>query len=170
MKDSLKPCPCGKSNACYEQRINSFISAELCWTCGFTTNSLMIDGQKFLKEQFSKLPELYKDIAWKDSKNRKWIPKVVNIQNQGMVFLNGTSLEDVRWSAVLAMLISEEEKHLFPIPGTKEFYTHKMDMTTKKDFDRYDYIGALSYIGVLPPEDENEAVNDINIELPVDEK
>lgn len=157
MKDNLKICPCGKSNACYEQRINTWVSAKMCYGCGFWTNSLMRQGQKFLKEQLEICPEIYKEIMWEDETGKLWLPKIVNIPDQGMVFLNGTDKDKMVWTAILAKKISKEEQIKYPVPNMKDsYYTHKMDNTTKKDFEKHDYIGALTYIGVLPS-DEIEA-------------
>ena len=44
-----------------------------------------------------------------------------------------------------------EEKEKYPKPGKKdEYYEHRMDMSTMKQFEERDYMEALSYIGVLP--------------------
>jgi hypothetical protein len=37
-------------------------------------------------------------------------------------------------------------------PGT--YYTHRTDMKTLKHFEQNDYIGALTYLGVLPEDEE----------------
>lgn len=154
MKDNLKQCPCGKSDACYEQRINSFIWAYLCYGCGFWSNSIMKSGQQFLKEQKEISPELYKEAAWEDDKGKTWMPKVINIPEKGMVFLSGTNKNDIKWIGVLSKEIPEEERTKYPDPKNPgHFYKYKVDNTTKKEFDRYNYIDALTYIGILPQDE-----------------
>jgi hypothetical protein len=52
-------------------------------------------------------------------------------------------------------LIPEDEKQKYPnptSPGT--YYTHRTDMKTLKHFEQNDYIGALTYLGVLPEDEE----------------
>ena len=72
------------------------------------------------------------------------MPSAINVQDKGMVFANGTSVSDWKWSAVKAIPLQEDDKKL------TEDQTHKMDMETKKDFVEREYMDALSYIGLLP--------------------
>lgn len=156
MLDKLKICPCGKSNACYEQ-ISSGIKWEQCYGCGFVSNDLMREGRKFLKEQVEILPEIYKESLFDDPKvkGKKWMPSMIKLEDKGMVFLNGSNKDNVKWSAILSKEVTEEEKTKYPIPDKPgHFYKYRMDVQTLKDFDKYDYIGALEYIGVLPKDVE----------------
>ena len=61
-----------------------------------------------------------------------------------MVFANGTNPNEWSWSAVKAIELKDNKE------AKVEGQTHKMDMTTIKNFTERDYIEALSYIGVLP--------------------
>jgi hypothetical protein len=122
-----------------------------CFGCGYTTNSLMKEGEEFYKQQLEVLPELYKDVMFKDENGLTWMPTTINLPQQGMVFYNGTSKENAKWSAVKAVKILEEEKEKYPIKGkVGEFYEWRMDMTTIQSFEMKDFMEALSYIGVLP--------------------
>jgi hypothetical protein len=68
-----------------------------------------------------------------------------------MVFANGTDLNDWKWAAVKAVVVTEEEKHKYPIKGKKDqYYEFRMDMTTMMPFQEKDFMDALSYIEVLP--------------------
>lgn len=151
--DNLTNCPCGKSDACYSQPVeNTDITNYTCLGCGFLSNTLMVSGSEFLEEQYKLLPELYKELLWQDESGKIWMPATVTLPSQGMIFMEGDK-ENFHWSAVLAVPIKEEEKHKFPIPGKKNcYYSFKMDMGTIKKFDKYNYIDALEYIGVLPSE------------------
>jgi len=114
--------------------------------------SVMKEGEKFYEEQISLLPDLYKDLIWKDPETElMWIPSMINEPSKGMVFANGPSAQDWNWVAVKAVPVTEEEKAKYPIPGQKgKHYDFRMDMTTMKLFSERDYMDALSYIGVLP--------------------
>jgi len=97
----------------------------------------------FYKEQFELLPEIYKDLAWTDSKTGLvWLPNSINVES-GMVFAEGTSKEEWTWSAVKSVELSKEDQEKYK---TKT----KPDMTSIKRFEERDYMDALSYIGVLP--------------------
>ena len=149
--DNLINCPRCESDACYVDEVNQDIKSYLCYGCGFQTNSLMKEGEEFYNEQLLSLPELYKDLIYTDENELNWFPSAVNVPNQGMVFANGSSQSDWKWSAVKAVPVTEEEKTKYPIPGKEEkYYEWRMDMTTISSYSERDYMDALSYIGVLP--------------------
>jgi hypothetical protein len=120
-------------------------------SCGFWTNSLMKEGEEFFEAQIETLPELYKDLAWKDpNTDLIWIPNTINEQELGMVFANGSNAQNWGWAAVKSILIPEEERKNHPIPGKEgEFMKYKIDMPNMKMFHERDYIEALDYIGVF---------------------
>tara|TARA_R100001443_G_scaffold109780_1_gene121312 strand:+ start:6610 stop:6948 length:339 start_codon:yes stop_codon:yes gene_type:complete len=111
----------------------------------------MKEGELILKEQMEFLPELYKDLKFEDEEGQIWFPSTINLPSQGMVFANGSTVNNWKWAAVKSVEIKEEEKEKYPKPGKKgEYYEHRMDMSTMKQFVEKDYMEALSYIGVLP--------------------
>jgi hypothetical protein len=111
----------------------------------------MKDGEEFFEQQLEVLPELYKDVIHTDENGLKWMPTTISLPTQGMVFYNGTTKENARWAAVLAIEIKEEEKEKYPIKGKPgEYHTHRMDMTSMKEFEMRGFMDALTFIGVLP--------------------
>ena len=151
MNDKLSDCPHCGGDCCYVVENSPTVKTYSCFSCGFTTNSLMKEGEEFYTQQLEVLPELYKDVTFTDKNKMIWMPTTVNMPQNGMVFYNGTSKEDAKWAAVKAVEVTEEEKEKYPIknkPG--EFYQWRMDMTTMKPFEQKDFMEALSYIGVLP--------------------
>lgn len=149
--DNLIICDRCGSDACYVDEVNQDIKTYFCYGCGFQTNSLMKEGEDFYEQQSSVLPELYKDLFYKDEHGKIWMPSSVNIPTQGMVFANGSSSSNWKWAAVKSIPVKKEEQTKYPIPGKKgQYYEHRMDMSTLKEFPERDYMEALSYIGVLP--------------------
>lgn len=149
--DKLSICPRCGSDACYITEVNQDINNYYCYGCGFQSNTLLREGELLLDEQMETLPELYKDLRFEDKNGQIWFPTTVNLTEQGMVFANGSSTENWKWGAVLAIEVAEEEKHKYPIPNKEnEFYKWRMDMSTLKQFKERDFMEALSYIGVLP--------------------
>ena len=133
MEENLIICPRCGSNACGEIK-NESICFWSCYGCGFGSNST-------IKTEINEYPELYKDLKWKDNDNNIWYPITINIPEKGMVFAEGTSIMDWKWSAVKAVKIKKEEKEKF------KNQTHKMDMSKKKTFVEKDFMEALDYIG-----------------------
>jgi len=152
MLDTIITCPRSKGDLCYVTEITPEIKNYMSLSCGFWTNSLMTEDSDFYNEQMEALPELYKDLAWKDPETELiWLPQTINEPKQGMIFANGPSSDNWKWAAVKAIPVSEEEKHKYPIPKQPgKFYEYRMDMTTLQHFEERDFIDALSYIGLLP--------------------
>lgn len=143
--DELKECTRCGSDACYKQEVTKDISIELCYGCGFQSNSLMKKGSEFFNEQWELLPELYKALMDEEEDTGKiWMPTTINIKDKGMVFADGVSRNDWKWAGVKAIPVLEEEKDKYK--GEK----YRTDMTTIKHFEERDFIEALSYIGVIP--------------------
>jgi hypothetical protein len=111
----------------------------------------MKEGEEFFEQQKELLPELYKDLIHKDEEEQMWMPSMINVPDKGMVFANGTDSTSWKWAAVKAVVVTEEEKHKYPIKGKKDqYYEFRMDMATMMPFDENNFMDALSYIEVLP--------------------
>jgi len=150
--EEIIDCPKSGGDLCYRTQVSPEVSTYLSLSCGFWTNSLMKEGEEFYEHQMSTLPELYKDLAWKDEKTEMvWIPNTINQPGLGMVFANGPSKKEWGWAAVKSIKIPEEDRKNYPIPGKEgEFMEYRMDMDNMQIFHERDYIDALSFVGVLP--------------------
>lgn len=145
-------CPKSGGDLCYKVQIAPEIYNYMSLSCGFWTNSFMTEDHEFYMKQMETLPELYKDLAWKDPKTGLiWLPNTINNPEQGMIFANGQNVSNWKWAAVKAIKIPKKEQKNHPIPGKPgEFMKFKMDMKNMQLFEERDYIEALSYIGILP--------------------
>jgi len=145
-------CPKSGGDLCYKVQVAPEIYNYMSLSCGFWTNSFMTEDHEFYMQQMETLPELYKDLAWKDLKTGLiWLPNTINNPEQGMVFANGSDISNWKWAAVKAVKLSKKEQKNHPIPGKPgEFMKFKMDMKNMQLFEERDYIEALSYIGILP--------------------
>jgi hypothetical protein len=150
--EEIIDCPKSGGDLCYKIQVTPDINNFMSLSCGFYSNSLMKEGEEFYQQTIESLPELHKDLAWKDPKTDLiWLPNVINEQSKGMIFANGTSIKDWHWAAVKAIELTEEEQQKYPIPGKEGgFMKYRMDMKNLKSFQERDYIEALSYIGILP--------------------
>jgi len=125
MKEQLTTCPRCGGNACHEVS-NDKLTVWSCFGCGFTSNSTLIEDKLEVTE--SVMPQLYIDLKFKDENDYHWYPSTVILEDKSMVFADGRSTEDWKWSAV----------------QSKE---GKADMTTLQQFDEKDFMEALDYIG-----------------------
>jgi hypothetical protein len=145
-------CPKSGGDLCYKVQVAPEIYNYMSLSCGFWTNSFMTEDHEFYMQQMETLPELYKDLAWKDPQTGLiWLPNTINNTEQGMIFANGSGVSNWKWAAVKAVKIPKKDQKNHPIPGKPgEFMKFKMDMKNMHLFEERDYIEALSYIGVLP--------------------
>lgn len=142
MDDKLVIClHCG-SDACYEHKQQE-IKIWSCMGCGFTTNELMIDESQLVKETEEVMPELYKDIRFIDNEKKVWYPTVINIQDKGTVFINGTNKDNWGWAGIQVIETTEEEKE--KLKGA----IYKSDPKTLKMFDQKSFDEACAYIGLI---------------------
>ena len=124
MKESFITCPKCGGDACSEIT-NEVVTIWICMGCGFTSNNTITDAN--VTEMEATLPELYKDLRFKDKEGKYWYPNSVILDDKSMVFAEGTNVQDWMWTAVQAK-------------------DGKTDMTTKKEFQIHEFMDALEYI------------------------
>jgi hypothetical protein len=125
MTEKLIDCPRCESNACSEMT-DGKVSIWICMGCGFTANTTITDLN--IEQMEVTLPELYKALKFKDQDGKYWYPNSVMLENKSMVFAEGISIEDWKWSAVQSK-------------------DGKADMSTKQEFLEREFMDALEYIG-----------------------
>jgi len=148
--DNLTKCPCCGSDACSISPLAPSIDAHLCWTCGFNTHTGMVDGSEFEKTTYESTAEIIKDLKQVHD-GLAWYPKVINLQEKGMVFPEWNKrLQDWYWAAVNAVPVTEEEKEKYPDPvNPGEFYKFRMDMKNIKRFNKLEFMDAVELIGLF---------------------
>lgn len=150
--EQMTICPHCGGNACYEQQVSEEVSTHFCFGCGFTTSTVMSVGSKPVLDALETSPELYKDLMFTDKNNLVWFPATVSLPEKGMVFLDGTSKENWKWSAVQAVEITEEEKEKYPQGQTHRMDTGNAQMFGQKDF--MDALDAINFFDVLVAQPE----------------
>jgi hypothetical protein len=115
---------CG-GHACHEASNEKF-TVWSCFGCGFTANTTTVEEN--LENIENVMPQLYKDLKFKDDKGYYWYPSTVILEDKAMVFADGKSKDEWKWAGVQ----SKEEK---------------ADMSTVKHFEEKDFMEALDYIG-----------------------
>lgn len=142
--DKLTECRRCKGNACYEQNINEETTSWMCMGCGFTTSTELKGESALVRSTLETSPELYKELMFVDQEDFRWFPSTITLPGQGMVFIDGTSSKDWKWSAVQAVEITDEDRKTKHFP---EDQTHRMDMAGAQKFEQKDFMDALDKIG-----------------------
>lgn len=142
--DKLTTCRRCSGNACYEQSVNDSLTTWMCMGCGFTTSSELKDKSSLVKSTLETSPELYRDLMFDDQEGYSWFPSTITLPGQGMVFADGTSKTDWKWTAVKAIELTEQDRKVKQYP---EDQTHKMDMANASNYEQKDFMDALESIG-----------------------
>ena len=147
MTDKMSICPKCGCDGCYVSPINETKNNYFCWGCGFQTNDLMVEGEFDFAQYEETMPELYKDIKYVDEQKRVWYPISINLPDKGTVFISGKSTEEVQWSAIKVVPLTEEEKKQPKYKNLK----YKSDAKSLKHFGN-DFIEACDYMGMFDKE------------------
>ena len=97
INEQLTICPRCGGNACHEASNEKF-TVWSCFGCGFTANTTTVEEN--LENIENVIPQLYKDLKFKDDKGYYWYPSTVILEDKSMVFVDGKSAEDWKWAAV----------------------------------------------------------------------
>ena len=138
MTEKLINCPRCNSNACSEMS-NEQITIWQCMGCGFTSNTYLTED--YANKYKEVLPELYKALEFKDDKGLYWYPTSVVMDDKSMVFAEGVSVENWKWSAIKSKEIPETDRANF------KNETHTADYSTKQEYAERDFMDALEYVG-----------------------
>lgn len=146
LKDRIVECLHCERGSCYEQHIDEQTVTWLCLACGFQTSTMMTPDSPIVKTILESSPELYKDLMYTDENNHVWFPATITVPELGMIFLDGTSKEDWRWSAVKAIPITKEDRKTKKYPKSQ---TLRMDVANKIQFQQNEFIVAMDFLGLL---------------------
>jgi hypothetical protein len=152
--DNFEICPCCGSNACIKTPSqDNENTVQLCWTCGFTTNDLMVEGSEYVTENLGNTAQLIKDLS-QIHDGLVWFPIVLNIPNSGMVFPEWNKrTRDWYWTVVKAIPIPEEDQSLYiDSNNQQEKPTHKMDTANMKYYNKNEFMDAAEEIGIFDAE------------------
>ena len=150
IKDGLIECPRCKSHVCYGQKIGSE-ETWLCLTCGFSSTTLMKSGTETEKNVSNKQPKLYQDLRFTDSDGYVWYPSCMTVPEIGMVYIDGTNLEDWEWVATPMRKLSPKEQRMKQYRGQK----YVANVKETKRFGKDGFMKAAISIGMFGGENED---------------
>ena len=84
--DEIIECPKSGGDLCYKIEVSADITQYMSLSCGFWSNTLLKVDSDFYNEQMELLPELYKALAWLDTKTDLSKVSLVPIIDNWIVF------------------------------------------------------------------------------------
>lgn len=143
-------CPVCLESECYKESFEN-IDSYLCMNCGYTTTSKHVADSIEIRKWELTTAELIKDSKYVDTNtNLVWYPSVLNFPSKGLIFPDGTNVDDWKWRVALTIPIPEEDRAKYPVPGKSgEFYETRIDMQNSKLYPRTEFKHACEDLGIL---------------------
>lgn len=98
VNDGFVECPKCHSRYCYVQNTDGK-EVWMCLGCGYTSTTNMKEGSETEQVVSDRQPQLYRDLKFVDTDGYVWYPAVVTVPEKGMVYIDGTNVEDWEWVA-----------------------------------------------------------------------
>ena len=143
MEDGFVPCPKCGSNMCYAQRIDD-VETWMCFTCGFTSSTLMKKGSDTEQQITAKQAQLYKDLSFVDDAGYVWYPAVLTVPDKGMVYIDYNN-GDWDWVATPMRKLTPKEKRMKQYKG-KEYVAN---IKETKRFGKEGFMEAAVAMGMF---------------------
>ncbi len=144
MQDGMVKCPRCGSQLCYAQRVGD-LETWLCMSCGMTSTTLMKEGTDSEKAVTARQPQLYKDLKFVDKDGYVWYPAVITVPEKGMVYLDGTTVDNAEWVGIPFRPLTKKEKRMKQYAGKN----YLLEAANTKHFGRDGFVDALSAMGML---------------------
>ena len=147
--DQLVECRHCHGPLCYERHSSGTVAWD-CITCGYTTNTLLLKNTEAVLSYESMLPSLYTDLKFIDDEGFVWYPTYIKVEGKGIIFADGISKDDWKWSVALQHPVEESEKEKYKIadePG--RYHQFKTDLKNRVQFDKEYFARALELLGLV---------------------
>jgi len=140
-------CPnCFNDKQCFEDNLElEKFSSYMCFSCGFTSNSLYVNDSDTLKKVQESSTELMREISMYDYDRKiHWFPSILNMGKMGMIYPEGTKDNWIWKFASVRELTKEEQKD--PKYEGNEF---ALDIVNPKEYGQYEFIDACKDMGII---------------------
>jgi hypothetical protein len=126
-------------HVCGSKTVEKEAGTILCMECGFHTHPNF--KQEYRDKLEATMPKLIKALRFNDKRTGLiWYPIVVNIPNVGILFPDGNSVENWKWSFAKIVPIPLHERMKYPIPNkTGQFYETRLDIENAIIYPKYEF-------------------------------
>ena len=145
-------CPNCGSMRCFESYTEpNTEESYLCVQCGYMSHSKYLQDSDILNQQLDKSADIIGKLKLYDE-DRKivWLPSVLNMGDRGIIYPEGTDVNDWYWKYAGTKILEEDERKDYPIPNKEgEFYKAILDVKNAKTYDKLDFISACKDMGIV---------------------
>ena len=140
---SFVKCLRCESDVCLKKYWSKDIYQLVCFSCGFYTFSNLYRNSKLAQANLEKAPKLYVDLVYYDNEGRIWMPTTITIPDKGMVFAEGTSIDNWYWKSCKWVPLTKTDIESKKFPKNQKT---KIDFENGKVFDNNKFMSALHNI------------------------
>ncbi len=135
---------------CFVQKMGEEESY-LCIDTGYTTNTTYAIGSAAIKDAESKAPKLINDLKYTDEdRGVVWFPSIVQVPGIGMIFPDGSSIDEWHYSVAKQIPIPEDEQKNYPITNKEgQYYQSRLDMDNLKTFANDEFEKACDELKIM---------------------
>lgn len=144
IQEGFVTCPRCRSQLCYSQQVGSE-ETWMCLSCGFTSTTVMKQGTETEKQVSDRQPRLYKELKFVDNDEYVWYPAVLSVPEKGIVYLDGTSVEDSEWVGIPIRELTKKEKRMPQYKGKKFL----LDPKNTQHFGKDGFVLAMGSLGMI---------------------
>jgi len=140
-------CPnCFNDKQCFEDKLEiEEFSSFMCFSCGFTSNSLYTKGSDTLIKMEESASELMKEISMYDYDRKiHWFPSILNMGKLGIIYPEGTK-DNWVWKFAEVRKLSPKEKTEPKYMG----HEHTLDMENAKEYGQHEFLDACKDMGII---------------------
>ena len=140
-------CPnCFNDEKCFEDRLEiEDFSSFMCFSCGFTSNSLYKNDTEHLTKVQESSTDLMNEVSMYDYDRKiHWFPTILNMGKFGMIYPEGTK-DNWVWKFASVRKLSEEEQKNPMYDG----HEHTLDIENAKEYGQYEFMNACVDMGII---------------------
>lgn len=134
---------------CKETSVLKENDVRICLTCGFQSMPSYVDDSETMKMLNKTSPKIVKSLLfYDDDLKRYWLPSILDVNRQGMVFPEGNQME-WKWAYAPYVPIPVFERINYPVQGKDgEYYEYRLGLDNIEYFEQNDFSSALKRLGV----------------------
>ena len=140
-------CPnCFNDEKCFEDRLEiEDFSSFMCFSCGFTSNSLYKNDTEHLTKVQESSTDLMNEVSMYDYDRKiHWFPSILNMGKLGIIYPEGTKNNWI-WKYAKVRKLNEEEQKDPKYKG----HEHTLDMENAKEYGQYEFFHACQDMGIV---------------------
>lgn len=122
----------------------------LCLNCGYFTNEQLMEDSEYANAYLETLPKIANDLKILqivEDKQYYWFPLIIKIPLVGMIYPEGTGIDNWNWSLASEVPIPLFQRMNYPIEGVKDrYYETRIDVENSTKFNNNEFFKLVEFL------------------------